>query len=531
MSLPSSSRRRAALLLGAATIAFGAAERTSAQAFQGTPSFAAGFGTRTTGPNTETITLDSASTIINWDPTDKVGLGTIDFLPAGNTAIFQNGPNNPNFNVLNRIVPLDPTRAIALNGTVISQLKSVNGTVRGGTVVFYSPGGILIGSKAVIDVGSLLLTTIAPEIVNSGEFFVANRYNLNTSDPASFITVQQGATIKALEQNSYIALASPKILQQGNVQVNGAAAYVAAEKVALTINNGLFDIAVETGSSSALNTLIHEGTTGGPASTGAGDNHRIYMVAVPKNSAITALLSGSAGFDPAADASIVNGEIVLSAGRDVVTDAFVDKPKLPPSSFEILSGAYSSSIRGSATADFLAGRSGNLTVAGNLKLQGDAHAQLIANSTAAVVNGDLQLRSDKFIGDVPLGGTLDAGAGEAAILASGDALVRVTGNALLSASAQGGFDGVANLAGTGTGGTARISAAGGLVDILGNLDVAADGQAGTGSTAPAAGTSGAGGTASLAALTGGQIVVGGTTLMSSSGAQPLRQRRDRRHRQ
>ena len=45
--------------------------------------------------------------------------------------------------------------------------------------------------------------------------------------------------------------------------------------------------------------LIHTGSTGGPASTGAGDPHAIYLVAMPKNQAITAMLQGDIGFDPA----------------------------------------------------------------------------------------------------------------------------------------------------------------------------------------------------------------------------------------
>ncbi|MET1113044.1 MAG: hypothetical protein ABWX67_16120, partial [Allosphingosinicella sp.] len=508
---------RSALLLGAAAIAFGAAERASAQAFQGNPTVVSGSATRAVAPNAETITIGSSSAIINWDPTDMVGLGTIDFLPTGTVATFQNAAGLSNFVVLNRIIPLNPARPIALNGTVISQLQTLGNTVRGGTVAFYSPGGILVGSKAAIDVGSLLLTTIDPEIVGSGEFFFNNRYNLIKSDPASFITVEAGASIKALQEGSYVAMASPRILQQGNVQVNGAAVYVAAEVVSLKINNGLFDIEVATGSSGAANTLVHEGNTGGPSSTAAGDNHRIYMVAVPKNSAITALLSGTAGFDAASAADIVNGELILSAGRNVVAEAFVDPAKLPPSSFEIMSGTYNSSIRGSATADFLAGTKGHLTVNGNLRLQGDAHAHLIANSTNSIVNGNLELRSDRILVDFDIGGAIDAKGGEAAILTTGDALVRVTGNALISASAQGGFDTAANVAGSGGGGTARISGGGGLVQILGNLNVAADGQAGSGATAPPAGATGAGGTATVAAQLGGQVSVGGPAQMSASG--------------
>ncbi|HEU0098274.1 MAG TPA: hypothetical protein VFQ67_05805 [Allosphingosinicella sp.] len=513
-----SSRRRAILLLGAATLAFAAAGRASAQAFQGNPSFAAGFGTRVTAPGTETITIDSPTAIINWDPTDMAGLGTIDFLPAGNTATFQNGVNNPNFVVLNRIIPLDPTRAVALNGNVISQLQTSGGVVRGGTVAFFSPGGLLIGSKAVFDVGSLLLTTIDPEIVGSGEFFVGNRFNLVKTDPKSFITIDQGASIKALQEGSYVALASPRILQQGNVQVNGAAAYVAAESVALTIDNGLFDIEVAIGSSSTLNTLVHEGTTGGPAPGAADDNHRIYMVAVPKNSAITALLSGSAGFDAAADATIVNGEIVLSAGRNIVAGDFVDVAKVPPSSFDILGGTYSSDIRGTATADFVAGSSAaDLKVDGDVRLQGDAHAFLVADNRTVRIDGDLELRSDRIVGETPAGDPVDAAAGEAAIMATGTGQVQVTGASLVSASASGGFDVVGNVAGSATGGIARVSADKGSVSLLGKLTLAADGTAGTGPSAPAAGASGVGGSAALTALNGGAIAVSGGTAASASG--------------
>ena len=165
---PLSGRRRAALLLGAAAIALGTAEQASAQAFQGTPTVVFGGALRTTGPNSETILIDTSSAVINWAPNDIAGLGTIDFLPAGTTATFTNGPSNSNFIVLNRIIPLNPSRAIALNGSVISQLQSLGNTVTGGTVAFYSPGGILVGGKAVIDVGSLLLTTIDPVVDGSG---------------------------------------------------------------------------------------------------------------------------------------------------------------------------------------------------------------------------------------------------------------------------------------------------------------------------------------------------------------------------
>ncbi len=63
------------------------------------------------------------------------------------------------------------------------------------------------------------------------------------------------------------------------------------------------------------NGIIHSGSTTGDSNVEAGDNHTIYMVAVPKNSAIQMLLSGTIGFDEAVTAGVENGEIILRAGR------------------------------------------------------------------------------------------------------------------------------------------------------------------------------------------------------------------------
>src|SRR5690349_5282796 len=150
------------LLISCATLAIAAAAlaptRARAQAFQGTPTTAAGtvtFDRATAG--VETINVGSSTATINWAPTDAQGTGNINFLPQGNTATYQGASGLADFTVLNRIVPTDTTRTIELNGTILSKLS---GGATGGNVWFYSPGGILIGSGAVIDVGGLLLSSI-----------------------------------------------------------------------------------------------------------------------------------------------------------------------------------------------------------------------------------------------------------------------------------------------------------------------------------------------------------------------------------
>ncbi|MEP6983044.1 MAG: hypothetical protein ABI853_05300, partial [Sphingomicrobium sp.] len=306
--------KRHKLLVSCATLAITVAltpQRAWAQAFQGTPTTASGTVSyaRAT-PGTETITVGSSTATVNWAPSEA-GTGNINFLPVGNTATYQGGEALTNFTILNRIVPTDATRAIELNGSVLSKLA---GGTTGGNVWFYSPGGILIGSQAVFDVGGLLLTSI-----NLPDGFTTSTSGFNasfskTASNAGSIRILGGAQINA--RNSYVAMIAPRIEQGGNVQVNGSAAYVAAEAVSMSLNQGLFDIEVPVdGGTSDANGVVHTGTTGGPANASAADQHTIYMVAVPKNQALTMLLGGSVGFAPAATgATVANGQVYLSSG-------------------------------------------------------------------------------------------------------------------------------------------------------------------------------------------------------------------------
>ncbi|MDB5693194.1 MAG: hypothetical protein JWO81_2257, partial [Alphaproteobacteria bacterium] len=518
---------RARLLLSSAAAAIvcmtmSAPGPARAQAFQGSEVVSAGAATRLiTGPTTETLRIDTPSAILDWTPTDAaIGGPAIDFLPAGNIATFQNGINNKDFMVLNRIVPKDPTRAIALNGTIIGQIQSLTGTARGGTVAFYSPGGILIGGKAVIDVGNLLLTTIAPFVNGAGSFFVANTYGLNGAvDPKSKITISAGAQISALNPGSYIAMAAPVIEQHGIVKADGSIAYVAAESVSLKINNGLFDINVKIGSSSATNTIVHDGTTGGPASTGVGDNQRIYMVAVPKNAAITALLQGNVGFDAASSAAIQNGEIILSAGRDVTSaDALVPNTNSnAAASFRIQGGTITSDVIGSATTDFIVDSiNADTSFSGNVTLQADARAHVEAPGGRTVtIGGNLLLRSDQDLSGASGFGNIDAQGGEAAILTTGG-IVKIGGSARLSADGRGGFNTSTTTAGIGTGGLAEVNVAKGAVQITGGLTATATGTAGDNASPSTTAATGTGGQA-LVTATGGSVTIGGATSLNADG--------------
>ncbi|HET8535286.1 MAG TPA: hypothetical protein VFL74_07025, partial [Sphingomicrobium sp.] len=194
-------------------------------AFQGNPTTVLGAVTYDRGSiGSETITVGSPSATINWSPYDANGTGPIDFLPNGYVATFVNDPNlTADYTVLNKIVPTDPSRSIMLNGQIVSQITDGINSSTGGHVWFYSPGGILIGSSAMIDVGGLLLTTadLANGFTADSSGFSA--YFSAPSGSTSAIRILDGAQISALQPGSYVALVAPRIEQGGNVQVNGTA--------------------------------------------------------------------------------------------------------------------------------------------------------------------------------------------------------------------------------------------------------------------------------------------------------------------
>lgn len=311
------------LALGVAQLWSEAAAAQSTGFNSGDPRVASGsvtFSRGTTAANTDVYTVATPTAVLDFVPSDTRGASgsVINFENAGATAIFQSTPGGPAFTVLNRITPNDPSRPIQFNGNVISQLRDTqNNASRGGTVWFYSPGGIVVGGQAVFDVGSLLLTTGDPtggtgQIASTTSFQMAS-----TPDRGAAVNVLSGATLRASAPGSYIALVAPVVFQAGTVDVNGSAAYVAAETARLNFSGGLFSINVGVGSSAANGMPLQiRGSTTGPASSGVGDPRAIYAVAVPKNDAITMIVAptGNFGFAPATSATSQNGTIILQAG-------------------------------------------------------------------------------------------------------------------------------------------------------------------------------------------------------------------------
>ena len=465
-------------------------------------------------PTVDTLTISTAQAVVNWNPETGPGgplpAGTIDFLPNGRQVVFQGAALGQDFIVLNRVLPSVATRDIAINGTVTSQVVTgfnpiVSGPPvpiygRGGSVWFYSPGGIIAGATSVFNVGNLVLT--AADIDTTGGLLGATGIRFRgASGSTSAVTARAGAQFNITNPGSYLALVAPQVSMAGTATVSGSVAYVAAEAVDVRFTAGLVDVAFVTGTGVA-NALTHSGTTVGAANSGA-----IVMAALPKNTAITMLVGGSVGYTPAATATVQNGSVVLSAGFDVAASVSNGVPKSATSAdITIGTANFTTSVDARASGRLLASPIGPglLSFASNATLRGYNSATVDASGGESItVGGALSLLSN--YADQPGQATLltTPGAGVAPT-------INVAGATIVDASGRG-----VQIAGVGnpvTGGTAQILAQLGTITLTGGFAVSADATSSGGFPSGAA----TGGTARFTVSSGATLTDGVSGVIPSN---------------
>jgi len=511
--------RKLSVLSRVSSLAIAAALTASAagQSLLGDPTVTFGSVNITEGAGTTDFDVLSTTAVIDWIPDDNaIGGGAIAFQNSGTTATYASASD---FAVLNRINVADSGRSIFMNGTINSL---VNGNT-GGSIYFYSPSGFVIGSSAVINVGNLVLTASPLAVDGNGNFLQGTTATFTQApNPNAAVTTVAGSQITALNEGSYVALVAPRVEHHGAINVNGAAALVGAE--AATINfraGGLFDIQVDVGTTDA-NGVDVDGTITGPASGGFGDNHRAYLVAVPKNTALTLLIGSGAdlGFDIAQSADVIGNAVVLSAGHDI---SFGDTNSGPSSAsgadanINIGNASFTSALYGRADGDAVASSvSGSLTFASDASLRGRDLAKLEAGGDGNVsVGGNLTLSANAS------GSTegASATAGNVTLQAFGGGTLSVTGNTTLSAIGTGGFSSTEGLAsGDGTGGTILVQGTtGGDVSLGGALNADATGRGGHNDAFGVDSGDGYGGTVNVFASGGGTLSVTGATQLTADG--------------
>jgi hypothetical protein len=375
----------------------------------------------------------------------------------------------------------------------------------------------VVGATSVFDVGVLGLTTSNIAYNPTTGSFILNETPTSgtvafpTANPGTSVVIQSGALINAPGTN-YIAIVAPVIQNSGTINVGRVAALVSADAATIDFSvDGLFNISVFEGTSGTGTTLFNDGSITGPLGSGLTASNRIYMVAVPKNQAITmAIASGSTlGFDVAGAADVDGNVVVLSAGYNVVAGN-VAGPAGGSGTAAISIGTgnvdVTSVLNANATGAIdLSATTGAMNFAGDVNLTSPLSTSVQAIGANGVVNfgRDLLLDSTRF----------GAVGGNASMLADTGGLITVGRDTLVYATGFGANTGVGSplgaIAGTGRGGTASVRAGGnGTIDFTGRVSVFADGVGGTGITAGTAGGAGIAGTVNLTADTGGTILIG-----------------------
>lgn len=482
-------------VIGVAAVLVSVHGRGDAQtAFQGSPTIASGSVSifqggidPGTGATLDTITSNGGMAVIDWTPTDTSAPGSIDFLPSGTIARFDS--LGQNYTVLNRINPTDGNsvplldQIIEFNGRIESMIGQGSTATPGGNVWFYTPGGFLVGSGAVIDVGGLALSTSQIDPASTFDGVGGTLRFTGAPTSTSAIAVTPGASITANVTNGYVAMVAPRIIQAGSVDVDGSTAYVAAEAADISINAGLFDIVVTTGSDDP-NGIDHSGTTTGPASQSAPpaiDAQRIYMVAVPKNQAMTMLLSGDIGYQPAASATAESSAVILSAGNDIVNGAVgpgSGGSTGGDASIVMSGGTFSNQVSAGATGSIFATPTGSLQFGGSVDLKAVNAVVVDATQGSDIsVTGNLAIGAgDGINGGAVVIDASGTGVGAGAISVSGTLSVDASGN---------GDTGIVSPPATGanaTGGGIALSASGDASIGASQFIARADAQGGSGTT-------------------------------------------------
>lgn len=512
--------------LAIATVLVTGAIAAHAQSFQASGTVVAGNASIfATGSSTD-ITVRSPNAVINWVPTDTgTTAAPINFQTAGTTATFKNDASfTSDFAVLNRILPSTATRAVQFNGTVVSQLlDSAGAATRGGTVFFYSPGGILVGSTGVFDVGSLALTTsdLAYD-AGTGAFGTAGTYDFLAANAGSSVQIANGASITAGPNGAYVALVAPSIVQDGAISVDGSAALVAADAATITFKpSGLFDIAVTSGTSASGTVLSNSGSVGGPAGSSSLFNHRIFMVAVPKNDAITmAIASGSSlGFDIAGAADVTGNAIILSAGQDVLSGLPTFAPSIGGGTGQAdaaigaitATSALTAAGTGSVNVRVLSGETSSY--AADLALLGQYNPLSSVNQATQieVLGGSLDVAGQVYLNTTQVAPVATAGSG-GSIINVNTGTFHAAQNVFVHADGNGIFSGQ-----SGTGGLAGLVVNAGTVTVDGALSVTANGVGQYSVDPGVADGNGTGGFAQIFYGGGSSITVGNSLVLSANG--------------
>ncbi len=302
-----------------------------------------GLDPQITNPNGDlNVKLRASNTVIDWNGFN---------IPENRTANFENGTLSGNIAVLNRDV----------SGNV-SQLLGKLTSDPSVAVWVYNPNGIVVGSKAAFNTGSLVLSTLD---VDNTDFLDGGRnYRLSTAAGSTAgITVLNGAQIKVEGGTRGLVMVAPNIDADGTFTAVGQdVAFVTATDVTLTYNpNSPLSVTLNRGTAvPGRSQYVRGSVAGADALFALASQGTVTDALLQVDASVTTALAGTRG-------------IVLSAGRPTTPVdgvAFAGAPADTGGIAQlVVGGALTTTDRDGS--DILAGASGGAGFAGALTSERD----------------------------------------------------------------------------------------------------------------------------------------------------------------
>ena len=239
------------------------------------------------------ISLGAPRTILNWSSFS---------LAADQTVVYR--VQDRSWIVFNRI-----SGPALIDG----QIESLLGTQRGaGNVWFSAPGGVLFGPNARVNVGGLLATTAAVQVA---DFLDPSNLSFRfTGSGAGTLRVRAGAELKS-GGGPLAFIASAVVTEPGaSMTGNGTILYGAA-------NDFVVRFAPQPGDLDLLDFIVPSGGGTGsatPLTLGGATVAGSVVLAVVNRSDIASAVINATGLIAAQSARADRGDIILSAGVDVL---------------------------------------------------------------------------------------------------------------------------------------------------------------------------------------------------------------------
>ena len=224
------------------------------------PNVTAGHVSVTTSGSSMTVNQGTSQAIVNWTGFDIGSQASVTIVqPSSSSAI------------LNRVLSTNPTQ-------IYGHLSA------NGQVVLINPQGIVFGGGSIVDVGSLVASTM--DIADND--FLAGNYNF-VRNGATGSVVNQG-TITAHAPGGYVALLGLSVSNQGTITTasGGGVALAAGDAVSLPMTgSGLITLDITPATAAAA-------VENGSAGVIAAPNGQIYLNAAAANSYVASVMnSGS----------------------------------------------------------------------------------------------------------------------------------------------------------------------------------------------------------------------------------------------